>query len=592
MSVHDLDNCEKFIGHLIVAFSDGFVRIFPIPVDLSKAPTIFNSNFCPGDLSKCKTEHIAKCTFIPDEKFCFTLDRSPAFLGIPTTFEITDSHPDRLAVGYCKGFLALYQLSSINPLVYNCEENYLAPTIFRSLSHSPIIDLSWHPLNPAYIASSAFENQIKIWNLDESSTLGPASSECEFTSIKFGSGAKIIWSSYKPEILHTARWEPRPMASKNVKTNEHCISGNHILNPYQYHVNWLTCVNSFAQCLSECPSIGLLAAGLSNGLVKVTPLFKQPQKVFTHKKVIIMEEVISSCELVTLNTKELPCTECFPKIQQQDQRHCLCEHQALSQGTGFRFSTGNAKQVDPLVWDVNARYSAPSSIVFNPCLDSCTWLASGYPTGVVQFFCLDEYYQSKSADDSQVLETPKEKLPRTPYTKPKVRDKAAYEKWIEETGGTGRPPKWVTRYRMRERGLVVKSSASEDEAEVKTAAKTKITARTKVQVLENLRTRLEKKPIKHQEVYLKWVELCSRGRKPDWVYRFERRLDEKQVSDTDSDRDIPPTVKELEEAYLARSASKTKTSTAVTKIKKEPTSRTERKSIISYADPGSSESDL
>ncbi|KAM3185455.1 hypothetical protein ACTXT7_006307 [Hymenolepis weldensis] len=160
--VDQLVNCV--VGHLIVACTDGFVRIFPIPHHDNRKriaeneklviPTTISVDGVPQNVYKLKPNGVLRLA--PGREI-------PPWLGWPNLIAIRTGFPHYLMVAYTSG---IYIISTLDSFDLRIKDNLLRPTLLTHRQPGPFSSIALHPLRESYVIGLVYTSWATIFVRD------------------------------------------------------------------------------------------------------------------------------------------------------------------------------------------------------------------------------------------------------------------------------------------------------------------------------------------------------------------------------------------------------------------------------------------
>ncbi|VUZ52592.1 unnamed protein product, partial [Hymenolepis diminuta] len=195
--VEQLVNCV--VGHLIVACTDGFVRIFPIPHHDNRKriaedeklviPTTISVDGVPQNVYRLKPNGVLRLA--PG-----TGKEIPPWLGWPNLLAIRTGFPHYLMVAYTSGHLGIYIISTLDSFDLRIKDNLLRPTLLTHRQPGPFSSIALHPLRESYIIGLGLDRDMNLWNLNDVTCIMSSAgniSELSWTMMRTGIGGCVVW---------------------------------------------------------------------------------------------------------------------------------------------------------------------------------------------------------------------------------------------------------------------------------------------------------------------------------------------------------------------------------------------------------------
>ncbi|KAF5404999.1 hypothetical protein PHET_01491 [Paragonimus heterotremus] len=197
---------NRTLGHLILACQDGLVRIIgtprfpldPIYFDGKRSLPLYQlNNVGVFRLSPSATtvslffvaSPLSPCSSLPSEA---PID----WVGWPTYVHIRAQFPNRLFVGYSTGYVAYYDLSCLNPLLFTVSDGcHLAPVRLFRLINGPVRSMSLNAVNGRMLMVQGLDLGVRIWDIEDTISLNPHSPELYWHLSHGITGANVLWHS-------------------------------------------------------------------------------------------------------------------------------------------------------------------------------------------------------------------------------------------------------------------------------------------------------------------------------------------------------------------------------------------------------------
>nr|VZI22264.1 unnamed protein product [Spirometra erinaceieuropaei] len=187
----------SMLGHLIVACTDGLVRILPIPqasaLDAIAVRHANNSN-------ENRSPEQSSPSLLP--MYAFKTDsvlqlapaaHVPSWLGWPVVLTIRSDFPHQLVVGYNSGHLAVFNLASLHPFYAKYSERLLRPVFLAQLLPGPIVSLALHPLQNNIVIGLGLDRDVHVWDLHDPACVQLSVPEIIWTTVRSGIGGSVLW---------------------------------------------------------------------------------------------------------------------------------------------------------------------------------------------------------------------------------------------------------------------------------------------------------------------------------------------------------------------------------------------------------------
>uniref|UniRef100_A0A0X3QCA4 General transcription factor 3C polypeptide 2 n=2 Tax=Schistocephalus solidus TaxID=70667 RepID=A0A0X3QCA4_SCHSO len=188
----------SMLGHLIIACTDGLVRILPIPQTAAlDALALKYANHVDRDRKfepSSSRSFLPLFTFKPDSVLLLApATRVPSWLGWPVCLAIRNDFPHQLAVGYNSGHLAVFNLACLHPFYAKYSDNLLRPVFLAQLLPGPIVSLALHPLQNNVIIGLGLDRDVHVWDLHDPACVHLSVPEMIWATPRSGIGGIVVW---------------------------------------------------------------------------------------------------------------------------------------------------------------------------------------------------------------------------------------------------------------------------------------------------------------------------------------------------------------------------------------------------------------
>ncbi|KAF7256928.1 hypothetical protein EG68_05802 [Paragonimus skrjabini miyazakii] len=178
---------NRTLGHLILACQDGLVRIIGTP-RFPLDPIYFDGK---RSLPLYQLNNVGVFRLSP------SATKAPIdWVGWPTYVHIRVQFPNRLFVGYSTGYVAYYDLSCLNPLLFTVSEGcHLAPVRLFRLINGPVRSMSLNAVNGRMLMVQGLDLGVRVWDIEDTISLNPHSPELYWHLSHGITGANVLWHS-------------------------------------------------------------------------------------------------------------------------------------------------------------------------------------------------------------------------------------------------------------------------------------------------------------------------------------------------------------------------------------------------------------
>ncbi|VDK40629.1 unnamed protein product [Taenia asiatica] len=424
------------VGHLIVACTDGFVRIFLVPaVDNrfnlpEEFKVVLPTKICDG---------VPKNVYQFKPKTVLRLAPStdiPSWLGWPNVLAIRSDFPHRLVVGYTSGHLGLYNLSTLNAHFAKLNDCLLRPIILTHLIPGPFTSIALHPLYEGIVVGLGLDREVNVWDLADPECVQYGLPELSWPTLRMGWGGHVVWPRASDSIWVGREEYLFPFTKKNTPGGAVTLAS--LKKPSDVPARmraYTVCFPTVSPvdcsrycfdrgfeattCLDYSDSLGFLIQGDANGQINFHSWVLDPRRVMREKSRIAIQKkhrtyqwimrkrtntrecgneasatrgFIGEHTALKLNVLEEPfeeeirwgCDICGESGQ------VLCWHK-VEKYFEFVFREGVGLQKSKYDF-VNATFSSISKVAVSPNPGSASWIAVGTGFGVVQLLCHEQFY--------------------------------------------------------------------------------------------------------------------------------------------------------------------------------------------------------